>query len=135
MCITNSQWLSLLCLFSRGCIRSTKTLLCVPSHSVNISTLGWNFLSISKPWLSITGFPDFMLALLSLFLYLITWDNVSNFVGLLLSFKKYIYLFSHSSQLYKLTTIAGLMWKQNTGNGFISAKFTLWIWIWQLILY
>jgi hypothetical protein len=41
---------------------------------VNISSLGCDFLSTSKPWLSAIRFPNFILIPLALFLYLITSD-------------------------------------------------------------
>jgi hypothetical protein len=44
--------------------------------SVNISSLGCNFLTTSKPWFSFIGSLNFMLTALSLFLYIIIWDII-----------------------------------------------------------
>jgi hypothetical protein len=84
------------CFFSTpGAACRSTTLLCVPSHLlVNVCNLGYDFLSISKSWLSVIGFPNFMLNPFYQFLYLIIWDI--NLV-VLLSFLK-MYLFAHSSQ-------------------------------------
>jgi hypothetical protein len=70
---------------------------------------------MSKPRLSVIGFPNFMLTPLSLFLYLIIWDI--NLVGLLLSFKK-MYLFPHSSQFTNWLQFHGLMYGHAAGSSF-----------------
>jgi hypothetical protein len=48
---------------SRSPQQGSKTLLCVTSHSVNISSLGCDSLSTSKPWFSAIKFPSSSLVL------------------------------------------------------------------------